>query len=1825
MWSNIRRVIALTLACVVLIHCVNITISNSIDYGLNEHADSSFHSFITLGDTTLQHAQFLMDNSDGTYTLKLGMYSNIGTFDTNNNYNRSKNGYFTATQAGEYLIELWGADGASGGDSSYSNGGVGGLGGHIYGVVSLDAGDSLYYTLGGNGIQTSTNGSGGGANGSGGSHGEVGTYSTGGGGGYSAIYLMDYAELEGNYLYDNEIHKDISESDRVTKYLMIAGGGGGGGAGNGYSVGETITGTPDGGAGGSVGNNYGDLSGDNYTVQGTFFVGEDGSSSGTSVNYVGHGGTNHPGEVSDTITTMYNVEEPNDWVGSYNSNSEGGAGGSGNMRGGSGGAGFCGGSGGIMTGLLVPTNVGGGGGGSSFVANTVNWNNLPDYATSKLLNTKNNTGGAISIKFLGEPASIYTEYSIDCSISEYFDIVSVETTSGTVSVNDNNLSIENMTLSMNSEENQEFIEVSIVAEPKNEFAGGNNVPLIDSFNFSTSSESKTIDIHDGCGHLNVPLNFDIKAHSYVTNILGQEYSVRSLYTDNYSEIRANLDGDWRFDFIESISQYYVNDSNGALLQSNDIIRATETKSYQVYIVVNTKDNGHAVVGNTNNLKTTISKVATITVFQPNSGELNENLVSYTKGLSYNSTDNTYELTLQVKSSSDTSFINHVNNVRIEYSDSAHEFSATAPADGYYLVQIWGGAGGIGAGNRGGSGGSGGYIQGVVHLNKDDLVTSTIGADGADGGSARNGGHGGNYTSFNINNETILIAGGGGGGGGTGGLLGLFSGGNGESGSTDSYSTSLDYDITQYNGKDGEAGSTTAFGSGGAGGNAGQNFKSSTVSDDASNLGSAAQEIVNSASYSDYTLNDLGGAIYITPVQLDTNAGDAAADIDTALSNYEVNIDISKYFEILEISAVNSDTSNCDSAVDIQEKSIRVYNINPAIEISSSESGDESTTTGKIDFTIKVKLGVEAGFIGGNDVPVLSYDNINNSSGIKISQEDSVITVTKQGENNPNDPNKSDYANVAINYVIDTDGFQTNTISYITGDPAILHSELYSHNNPNNYDWEDDYVVFIHEEDNSIQYTPVEDTIVPVTVGVKPTIETPVKASVGPIADELSVTKNATIEVIYQVFYEMTGIKTSDTPDSEGRYLVYPGENYEVSLSADRGSLLPTQITVFIADAEVDRSLYSYNSRTGAIVIPNDIINGTVRIVANAEELDYYTIYFVYQQAPGASEVIEQFEYEVGATLDNLFSTEYIAQEYEGYTFSWDWGTDEGITDMPARNIWVFGSYDPIDYNLTINYVTEDGEQLADAYSAVLPYGGTFSVESPIIPGYKTDTTFAKGTISGDTVIDIVYTPTSNTLSITYVIKDTSEVYDVYSQKYDVGADYAVETPDIDGYTPDKDIVEGVMTADGITITVYYSPNTYTVTFNPDGGQCNTVTKSVVYNSVYGYDGSRYSALPTPVKVGYKFDGWYLDGTKVDEQTKVLKSYDHELVARWSSLEYKLTIHYTYENNAEAHDDTVEYVGYNTEYRFNSPEIDGYTADKPVVSGVMPAQNIVINVVYYKNEYTVTVNYLFTDGAVAHEKYVGTFLRGTDYSVESPNITGYEADNTQVSGNNIQNDVEYTVYYTPLSYTLTIKYMLEDGVTKVHDDFVSTYEFNEEFYVTSPEYIGYEPSPKIVVGTMGAGDQEITVTYYPGEVPEIISVDIEWGDLDFNADRVNWNPETHTYELYIGVNNPGSNYITVTNNSTVNVHATIEANIDGGYSQTFTSYVTHTNSPTDKNRLTSIEKTLDTDFNKSIKTWIWVDEAVDNLLLDNWERLVGSYDIGKCIVTISADNESNIEG
>ena len=47
----------------------------------------------------------------------------------------------------------------------------------------------------------------------------------------------------------------------------------------------------------------------------------------------------------------------------------------------------------------------------------------------------------------------------------------------------------------------------------------------------------------------------------------------------------------------------------------------------------------------------------------------------------------------------------------------------------------------------------------------------------------------------------------------------------------------------------------------------------------------------------------------------------------------------------------------------------------------------------------------------------------------------------------------------------------------------------------------------------------------------------------------------------------------------------------------------------------------------------------------------------------------------------------------------------------------------------------------------------------------------------------------------------------------------------------------------------WTANTYSVTFNPNGGSVSTTTKNVTYGSTYG-------DLPTPTRTGYTFNGWY---------------------------------------------------------------------------------------------------------------------------------------------------------------------------------------------------------------------------------------------------------------------------------------------------------------------------------------------------------------------------------
>ena len=70
---------------------------------------------------------------------------------------------------------------------------------------------------------------------------------------------------------------------------------------------------------------------------------------------------------------------------------------------------------------------------------------------------------------------------------------------------------------------------------------------------------------------------------------------------------------------------------------------------------------------------------------------------------------------------------------------------------------------------------------------------------------------------------------------------------------------------------------------------------------------------------------------------------------------------------------------------------------------------------------------------------------------------------------------------------------------------------------------------------------------------------------------------------------------------------------------------------------------------------------------------------------------------------------------------------------------------------------------------------------------------------------------------------------------------------------------------------HWTPNTYTVTFNANGGTCDTGSKTVTYDETYG-------ELPIPTRIGYTFEGWYDGSSRVSSPYKVMK--DVTLTAEW---------------------------------------------------------------------------------------------------------------------------------------------------------------------------------------------------------------------------------------------------------------------------------------------------------------------------------------------------------
>ena len=254
-------------------------------------------------------------------------------------------------------------------------------------------------------------------------------------------------------------------------------------------------------------------------------------------------------------------------------------------------------------------------------------------------------------------------------------------------------------------------------------------------------------------------------------------------------------------------------------------------------------------------------------------------------------------------------------------------------------------------------------------------------------------------------------------------------------------------------------------------------------------------------------------------------------------------------------------------------------------------------------------------------------------------------------------------------------------------------------------------------------------------------------------------------------------------------------------------------------------------------------------------------------------------------------------------------------------------------------------------------------------------------------------------------------------------------------------------SDGSGMT-YYPNGTIQVTGNMDlyaiwGDKASTVT--VTYHSNFGTDQeytteampnneqitvADYSALGLPNRDGYSFTGWNTEadgnGTAFAAGASARVDIDgsNDLYARWTPNQYRYTVEYYIDG---VKDDTLtvtnqaDFGAEISSYPDKCPS--GYVLDKteglPLTIGVTESENV-INVFYKKNVFDLTIHYVYAGGGMAAADHTGSVTFGASYSVTSPAINGYTADQTTVSGTMPANNVEVTVTYskrTDLSYTV----------------------------------------------------------------------------------------------------------------------------------------------------------------------------------------------------------------
>ena len=305
---------------------------------------------------------------------------------------------------------------------------------------------------------------------------------------------------------------------------------------------------------------------------------------------------------------------------------------------------------------------------------------------------------------------------------------------------------------------------------------------------------------------------------------------------------------------------------------------------------------------------------------------------------------------------------------------------------------------------------------------------------------------------------------------------------------------------------------------------------------------------------------------------------------------------------------------------------------------------------------------------------------------------------------------------------------------------------------------------------------------------------------------------------------------------------------------------------FASCAELFKPIQSGNGSSTEMESTSDGLENS-----SDNETQYVTVTF---KQEGKMDVVKTLE-----KGDNLTDIP-IPAEKTGYNVIWDRTDFTGIMeDIVVNAVATANTY-------TVTY-DANGGLVVNATQEVV-FDADYTLETPThtesymrFDGWKdgegnTIAITGKWTTDSGMTLTAQWTDTRETYTISFV--QAGQATKTFSVKE--GEDFTeIPTPVAKtGYTIVWDKTDFTNVQESMTVTAQYTANTYTITYDVNGGSALTeTTQKVTYDEAY-------TVKDAPTKSGYTFKGWYIKGTDTKfENGTWTTDGDVAVEARWEKL------------------------------------------------------------------------------------------------------------------------------------------------------------------------------------------------------------------------------------------------------------------------------------------------------------------------------------------------------